>query len=140
MAGNDNFHVLRLKPGDDLKTGIQQFAYAHHIKAGWLITCVGSLTTYNIRFANAREGSFATGHFEILGLNGTVSENGCHLHICIADDTGKTIGGHLLPGCIINTTAEIVIIESYKYIFTREEDGSTPWKELQIKIRNEPNT
>ena len=140
MASNDRFHVLRLMPGEDLKTSIQEFTCAHHIKGGWLITCVGSLTTYNIRFANARQGSVAMGHFEILTVTGTLSENGSHLHICIADDTGKTIGGHLLPGCIINSTAEIVIVESCKYIFTREEDGSTPWKELQIKISDEPFT
>jgi predicted DNA-binding protein with PD1-like motif len=67
---------------------------------------------------------------------GTWSTNGSHLHIAVADSTGKTIGGHLLEGCKVYTTAEIVIASSSEYLFTRKEDGSTPWKELQVeKVR-----
>jgi len=64
---------------------------------------------------------------------GTLSVNGSHLHLSISDSTGKTIGGHLLDGCKVYTTAEMVIGESKDLIFTREEDGSTPWKELKVK-------
>jgi len=94
---------------------------------------VGSLTDYNIRFANQQEGSRASGHFEIVSLTGTVSVNGSHLHISISDSTGKTIGGHLMEGCKIYTTAEIVIGISSAYEFKREKDDTSPWKELQIK-------
>ena len=55
------------------------------------------------------------------------------MHISVSDSTGKTIGGHLLEGCKIYTTAEIVIQCSNEMEFTREKDGSTPWEELQIK-------
>ncbi len=126
-------HALRLKPGQDLKQSIQDFVQTHHIQAGWVITCVGSLTQYNIRFANADSGVVGKGHFEIINLSGTLSVNGSHLHIGIADSTGKSIGGHLLDGCKVYTTAELIIGESKQLVFTRAEDGSTPWKELQIK-------
>jgi len=126
-------HVFRLKPGDDLRKSIQQFAVDHLIKAGWMVTCVGSLTDYNIRFANQSTTSSASGHFEIVSLTGTISENGSHMHISVSDSTGKTIGGHLLEGCKIYTTAEIVIQSTNEMEFTREKDGSTPWEELQIK-------
>jgi uncharacterized protein len=68
-----------------------------------------------------------------VSLTGTVSVNSSHLHISISDSTGKTIGGHLMQGCKIYTTAEIVLVESGKYIFTREKDGSTSREELQIR-------
>jgi uncharacterized protein len=42
------------------------------------------------------------------------------------------MGGHLMDGCKIYTTAEIVISSSNDYIFKREKDGSTPWEELQV--------
>ena len=45
-------HAFRLKPGQDLKTEIQNLANNKQIKAGWGSTCVGSLTDYKIRFAN----------------------------------------------------------------------------------------
>jgi len=98
-----------------------------------MITCVGSLTHYNIRFANQQTGTSDKGYFEILSLCGTLSVSGAHLHISIADMEGKTIGGHLLDGCTIYTTAEIVIGESKDLIFTRENDDITQWKELQVK-------
>jgi predicted DNA-binding protein with PD1-like motif len=126
-------HAFRLKPGEDLKTGIQNLVTEKQIKAGWISTCVGSLTNYKIRFANQPGGNSDSGHFEIVSLTGTVSTNGSHLHICINDSTGKTIGGHLMEGCKIYTTAEIVILSSNEFVFKREKDGTTPWEEMQVE-------
>ena len=126
-------YAIRLKPGEDLKQSIQKFVDANQIEAGWIASCVGSLTDYHIRFANVREGSRASGHFEIVSLSGTLSTNGSHLHISVSDKTGKTTGGHLLDECIVYTTAEIVIQSASDLVFTRENDGSTEWKELQVK-------
>jgi uncharacterized protein len=130
---NMKVHVIRLKPGQDLKQSIQQYVIDNNIKAGWLVSCAGSLTTYAIRFANQPVVSKGDGHFEIVSLTGTVSINGSHIHMAVSDSTGKTIGGHVADGNIIYTTAEIVINESNQHIFTREKDGSTPYEELQIK-------
>lgn len=126
-------YAFRLKPGQDLKQEIQKLVTEKQIKAGWINTCVGSLAEYNIRFANQPQGAKDSGHFEIVSLTGTVSTNGSHIHISISDSTGKTIGGHLMEGCKIYTTAEIVIGSSSDYIFKREKDGSTPWEELQVE-------
>lgn len=130
-------HAFRLKPGADLKKEIESYVHAHRIGAGWIATCAGSLTHYNIRFANQQEGVRGSGHFEIVSLTGTVSVNGSHIHLNISDSTGRTIGGHLLDSNIIYTTAEIVLQEDSDLIFTREKDGSTPWEELQIKKRDQ---
>lgn len=125
-------HVFRLKPGQDLRISIQQWVNEQHIQAGWISTAVGSLTHYQLRLANQSGSSNGDGHFEILSLSGTVSANGSHLHMSVADSTGKTIGGHLLEGNIVYSTAEIVILSDSRFVFTREKDGSTPWEELQV--------
>lgn len=125
--------AFRLKPGEDLRSGIEKIVKEKQINAGWVATCSGSLTDYAIRFANQPDASTGKGHFEIVSLTGTVSTNGSHLHLSISDSTGHTIGGHLTPGCKVYTTAEIVLMYTDKYIFTREKDGSTPWDELQVK-------
>lgn len=130
-------HPLRLKPGADLRKEITAFVEVNKIRAGWIASCAGSLTHYNIRFANQPEGSQGEGHFEIVSLTGTVSANGSHLHISVSDSTGKTIGGHLLDSNIVYTTAEIILQEDSSYLFTREKDGITPWEELQIKKRDQ---
>ncbi len=132
-ASNTTSYAFRLKPGQDLKQEIQKLVAEKQIKAGWISTCVGSLTNYNIRFANQPEGAQDSGHFEIVSLTGTVSVNGSHIHISISDSTGKTIGGHLMDGCKIYTTAEIVIGSSDSFTFKREKDGTTPWEELQVE-------
>ena len=129
-------HAFRLKPGQDLKKEILQYVKEKQIKAGWIGTCVGSLTQYNIRYANQPEGNTGSGHFEIVSLTGTVSVNGSHIHISVSDSTGKTFGGHLLDGNIVYTTAEIVIQSSDDFIFKREKDGSTEWEELKVEEGN----
>ena len=37
-------HPFRLLPGEDLRGSIQRYADQHDIEAGYMITCVGSLT------------------------------------------------------------------------------------------------
>ncbi len=76
------------------------------------------------------------GYFEILNCSGTVFLNGSHLHLSIADSEGKTIGGHLMYGCKIYTTAEIVIVESADYIFKRVKDLQTRFKDLRVERKN----
>jgi len=129
---NNKVYIFRLNPGEDLRKSIEAFVKEKNIIAGWINTCVGSLTDYTIRFANQQEGNNGSGHFEIVSLTGTVSVSGSHLHISISDSTGKTIGGHLLDGCKIYTTAEIVIGSTTAYEFKRVKDGTTEWEELQV--------
>jgi predicted DNA-binding protein with PD1-like motif len=133
MNDSTKVHVIRLKPGEDIKASLANFVKLENIEAGWIVTCVGSLTDYSIRFANQQNAAKDSGHFEIVSLVGTLSTNGSHLHLSISDSTGKTIGGHLLDGCKVYTTAEIVIGESKELAFKREKDGTTPWEELQIR-------
>jgi predicted DNA-binding protein with PD1-like motif len=129
---------LRLRPGDDLKETIDKFVQDRKIQAGWIASAVGSLTDFSIRFANRKEKETGSGHFEIISLSGLLSHNGSHLHIGIAGTDGKVIGGHLLPGCIIYTTAELIIQVTGKYEFRRELDGTTEWRELQINEKQSP--
>ncbi len=124
---------IRLKPGEDLRKSIEQIVQQESILAGYIAACAGSLTQYNIRFADAPEGTKANGHFEIVSLSGTLSTNGCHIHIAVSDERGVTTGGHLLEECLVYTTAEIVLVQLNTFAFSREIDGSTPWKELQIR-------
>lgn len=131
----EKIHALRLKPGQDLRKEIQRYVDSKKIEAGYIITCVGSLTDFNLRFANQPEGSKGSGHFEIVSLVGTLSMHGSHLHIAISNETGVTCAGHLLDQCIIYTTAEIVLGVSTQHIFRRANDGSTPWEELQIETK-----
>jgi predicted DNA-binding protein with PD1-like motif len=118
----------------DLKRQIEAEINSMQITAGWIISAVGSLRAINIRFANQREGYKQLGFFEILSLSGTVSIHGTHLHICVADENGKTMGGHLLEANVIYTTAELVIGYDEALTFSRTVDNNTGFKELVIDL------
>ena len=125
-------YALRLHPGDDLKVKLYEFVKEKKIKAGYIITCVGSLNKATLRLSNRNETQTWKQTFEITSLTGTLSPDGNHLHISIADKDGVTIGGHLMDGSIISTTAEIIIGEVPDLIFKRETDSVTTFKELKI--------
>ncbi|MEO7313265.1 MAG: PPC domain-containing DNA-binding protein [Chitinophagaceae bacterium] len=133
MHSNNIIHAFRLKPGEDLKQSILKYVNDHQMAAGFIVTCVGSLTHYDIRFANQPDGTTGTGHFEIVSLTGVLGIAGSHIHISISDSTGKTIGGHLMDGCKIYTTAEIVIGEDKSKFFRREVDSTFGYKELKVE-------
>jgi uncharacterized protein len=124
--------AVRLKPDEDLKQSLKDIALQENIKAGFILTAIGSLKVATIRFANQDTDTVFYDKFEILALNGTLATTGAHLHIAISDKYGKTIGGHLNDGCIIYTTAEIVLGTSEEYSFLRTVDQETGYKELEI--------
>jgi predicted DNA-binding protein with PD1-like motif len=127
-------YALRLRPGDDLRQQLIAFSQAHGIEAGAMMTCVGSLTDVTLRLANQEGPTHYHGHFEIVSLVGTLSATGgSHLHLSVSDSTGRTIGGHLLDGCRVYTTAEIVLGELPALAFTRETDPTFGYKELAVR-------
>jgi predicted DNA-binding protein with PD1-like motif len=128
--------ALRLKPGQDLRQQLELFVKEQRIKAGFLITTVGSLRQASMRLADQPAATDFTGKFEIVSLVGTLGQDGVHLHISISDSAGKTIGGHLVEGCLIYTTAEIVIGEAQGLSFSRELDAETGYQELRIRKKS----
>lgn len=124
-------HVLRLAPGEDLAGALDAYARAHQLEAAVILTCVGSLSTASLRFADRPETTQIEGKWEIVSLVGTLSASGgSHLHLAIADGQGATRGGHLMPGSKIYTTAEIALAELSALRFTREIDPTYGYHEL----------
>lgn len=132
--------AVRLKPNDDLKTGLESIVKNHDVGSGFIGTCVGSLHAVTLRMAGAKPEKQdirkLEGHFEIVSLVGTISTNGTHLHLSVADEDGKVIGGHLKEGSIITTTAEVVICYDESIAFERVMDKETGFEELSIKLNS----
>ncbi len=124
--------AIRLSPGDDLKTSLIEFADEKKLKAGSLLTCVGSLSGACFRVAGAGETIKLKGQFEIVSLVGTLCLDDVHLHISISGEEGHVFGGHLKEGCKIDTTAEIVVGDLGSTHFSREFDEKTGYEELKI--------
>jgi hypothetical protein len=125
-------YTFRLKPEQDLLDQIEKFVHQNEIEAGCVLACVGSLTQATLRLANRENHTSYGGHFEIVSLTGTVSIHGSHLHISISDRDGRTIGGHLVEGCTIYTTAEIVIAAFPQLVYKRELCELSGYPELVV--------
>ncbi|NOH04744.1 MAG: DNA-binding protein [Chloroflexi bacterium] len=129
-------HTFRLKPGQDLFDSIEEFVKENRIEAGCVLSGVGNLTHATLRLANREYYNDYEGHFEIVSMTGTVSVHGSHLHIAISDGDGATIGGHLVGGCKIYTTAEIVLLELEDVIYKREMyENDSGYEELAVYKR-----
>ena len=131
--GNMVCHCIRLKRGEDLMESIKEVCAERNIRAGVVLSGVGCILRGRIRDASGVTIREITEHCEIVSLNGTVSAERCHIHIALSKEDLSTIGGHLCPGCIVNTTCELVIGELPGIIFGVEEDPETGYDELIIQ-------
>lgn len=125
-------YALRLRPGQDLKKELQRFVDEQKIAAACILTGVGSLQKTTLRLANQETYHVYEQKMEMVSLVGTLSTAGSHIHLSVSDSTGATIGGHLVDGCEIYTTAEIVIGVLPQLRFAREPDATYGYQELVI--------
>ena len=126
--------TFRLKPGEFLKENIE--ARTKDIKAGVLLSIVGGLENAVLRMAGSTPDNPIIKEwnekFEIVSGTGTISNEGCHIHISLADQKGDVVGGHLKNGCKVMFTTEVVIGIFDDVSYKRTHDNETGFKELEI--------
>jgi predicted DNA-binding protein with PD1-like motif len=121
---------VRLLPGDDLRAALQAAVAARGFSAAFVLAGIGSLRPARVRLAGAESPLQLDGDLELLSLSGTIAANGVHLHLSVADADGRVIGGHAATGCIVRTTAEVLLALLPGWDFVREADG---WSELVVR-------
>jgi len=129
-------YTLRLIPKQDLLEEIDKYIKKKKIESGFIVTCVGSLSVAMLRMAGVHGAVPLIKDLEIVSFVGTVSIHGSHLHLSVSDNKGEMTGGHALIGCIVRTTAEIVIGCIPEVRFVREIDDRTGYDELFIEESN----
>jgi len=126
---------VRLRPGDDLRLALEVVVRARGASAAFVLAGIGSLRGAQLRLAGAKQPILVTGDLELLTLSGSIAANGSHLHKSLADASGRVLGGHVAPGCIVRTTAEVLLQLLPGWDFQREPDAGTGWAELVIRPR-----
>jgi predicted DNA-binding protein with PD1-like motif len=124
---------VRLPPGTDLRVGLQAALAARGARAAFVVAGIGSLRPARLRLAGADAEHAVEGDSEILTLSGTLSPDGPHLHIGVSDAQGHVVGGHVLPGCTVRTTAELLVAWLDGWAFAREHDPATGYAELAAR-------
>lgn len=120
----------RLFEEEDLLEAITQTAEKGRVKAGFFFL-IGTLK-------KAKMGFFHQGRYqpiemaeplEIVSCMGNISikQNGplVHAHIAVSNRKGEVFGGHVLPGCVIAATGELVLIEAVDVELQRKLDEKT---------------
>jgi uncharacterized protein len=51
----------------------------------------------------------------------------------VADAEGRVLGGHVAYGCMVRTTAEVLLLLLPGWSFTREPDPATGHAELVVR-------
>lgn len=129
--------TLRLKSGQLLKEEIEKVIHDKKVKAGVLLSIVGGLENAKLRMAGSEPEKQImkewNGPFEIVAGTGTISEDGCHIHIALSDQKGNVIGGHLRSDCKVKYTAEIVIGIFDDVVYKRRLDKTTGFRELETE-------
>lgn len=130
------FIALRLRPQTEIKQYVANMVKQGKIRGGGIVSCVGSTSHAVLRLANAAPNVSIencsleiTKPMEIVSLSGTLSKDGLHLHISLADENGQVVGGHLVSATV-HTTCELILIDLPN--FTRTFDASTGFNELQV--------
>ena len=133
------FLVFRLERGSDLLNSIRAAAEEAGVRAGLLI-CIGGLSRARLGFYTG------SGHYKALEIEGPLELVACignlasgpsgelivHAHACVADEEGRSFGGHVLEGCSISPTGELIIVELSGAELRREMDEETGLKLLRL--------
>jgi hypothetical protein len=120
----------RLFEDEDLLETITQTAEKGKVQAGFFVL-IGTLK-------KAKMGFFHQGRYqpiemaeplEIVSCTGNIAikENQpfVHAHIAVSNRKGEVFGGHVLPGCIVAATGELVLIEAINVGLQRKLDAKT---------------
>lgn len=131
-----NLEPLRLSPGDDLRRALESLAGDG--RARFVVCGIGSLDGACLRLAAQASGTRLDGAFEIVSLAGSLSRDGAHLHMAVADTSGRVTGGHVAYGNRVRTTVEILLADAEGYELGRELDPRTGYRELVARKRPAP--
>ena len=126
--------VKRLLPNQDIKVNLISFLEENQLSAAAIISAVGSVKEYVIRVSDGSSVISGNDNREIVSLSGILTKDGIHVHLSLSGLDGSVIGGHLMEGCLVNTTLEVVLM-SLEDDLSREFDSDTGYKELVIKKR-----
>ena len=135
MPSTARFYALRLLPQQEVLSALRDFIRLNGLRAAWISGCVGSLSDVAFRFAGREETTLLSGKFEVVSLIGTLEKGGEHLHLSIADENGQMTGGHVMEGCLVRTTLELVIGELSEISFSRQPCTHSGYDELFVTPR-----
>ncbi len=120
-----------MEPGEDIYETIERVVRDNDVSSGHLslIGAVSCVRTgyFDIQARRYRE-QVIERDLEVVSCDGNISrlEDGTpviHAHIVVSDETGRCYGGHMMNGCKVSVTAELVITEFDRPLTRKREES-----------------
>jgi glutaredoxin/predicted DNA-binding protein with PD1-like motif len=99
---------IHLEAGSDLRFSLERLA-AEQGAAGFVLGVVGNLSRAAFQCPGRSGPSVLEGDLEIITLQGTVAPGGVHLHLSLSDGDCQVWGGHLEPGTLVKSGADVLV-------------------------------
>lgn len=142
--------VMRLGPGCDLKESLEEVAKKESIQSGVILSGAGSLGQVTLRNVRLFPDEFPIMDrnriftpkkepLELLSLSGNISKQDdevrihCHVTVSSGLEDGRAYGGHLIEGCMVFSTCEVIIAEITGLRMKRNTDPETRVLELYLE-------
>lgn len=128
----------RMEPGEDILTSIETVARENGVRSGQL-SLIGAVSKAKLGYFHRESSTYKdftiNQDVEVVSCIGDISTHEgdlvIHAHMIVADENGKCWGGHLMAGCEVSVTIELVIIET-EIELIRARDDVTGLNLLQI--------
>ncbi|MHA1863452.1 MAG: PPC domain-containing DNA-binding protein [Candidatus Thorarchaeota archaeon] len=120
--------VARLEPGEDILKSIESIAVNQNLSSGYL-SLIGAVSKVHLGYFDLEAKIYRDftidEDLEIVSCVGNISrlekDYVVHAHIVASDVNGKCYAGHLMEGCEVSVTIEIVITEFPEMKRARDE-------------------
>ena len=99
---------IHLQAGSDLRVSLERLA-ADQGSAGFVLGVVGNLSRAAFQCPGQSGPSVLEGDLEIITLQGTIAPAGVHLHLSLSDGDCQVWGGHLEPGTLVKSGADLLV-------------------------------
>lgn len=119
----------RFYEGEDLLEAVASTSQQHNVTSGFFFL-IGTLKRAVLGYY--KDGEYEpiekAGPLEIVSCLGNISVTAeaeliVHGHIVVSGDDGAAFGGHILHGCLVDATAELVLVASENGILKRVYDA-----------------
>ncbi|MHA1135240.1 MAG: PPC domain-containing DNA-binding protein [Candidatus Thorarchaeota archaeon] len=120
--------VIRLEPGEDILKSIEKIVAENKLLSGHL-SLIGAVSKVHLGYFDLHEKVYKDftidEDLEIVSCVGNISrlkeDYVVHAHVVASDVDGKCYAGHLMEGCVVSVTIEIVITEFTEMSRARDE-------------------
>jgi predicted DNA-binding protein with PD1-like motif len=121
----------RMDPGEDVLGTIEKVAKEYDVRSGQL-NLIGAVSKAKLGYFHREAVEYRSftvdNDVEVVSCIGDISTHDgnlvVHAHMIVADEAGKCFGGHLMTGCEVSVTIELVIIETETELLRKRDDAT----------------